>query len=146
MPVPVIKLHSKKRHNGELELNSMDETNDKMPPLPEQKAPNQTQVVCQLGVDSVSGAFRDAVKPFSGARQTRLAGERLTHKTKRAMKGDIKFYKAEYTINDDAPRIKKLNLRLAVTDCDLGNEVRKAFELARIAGQELDLFFSHATS
>lgn len=61
------------------------------------------------------------------------------------MSGDIKSYKAEFVIND-APKVKKLDLRLAVTDHDLGNEVKKAFELAKIAGQELDLVFSHATS
>ena len=63
------------------------------------------------------------------------------------MNGDIKSYKAEFVINDNAPKVKKLDLRLAITDRDLGDEVRKAFELARIAGQELDLLiFSHATS
>jgi len=62
------------------------------------------------------------------------------------MKGDIKSYKAEYVINDDAPKVKKLDLRLTVTDRDLGSEVRKVFDLARIAGQELDIIFSQATS
>jgi hypothetical protein len=62
------------------------------------------------------------------------------------MNGDIKSYKAEFVINDDAPKVKKIDLRIAITDRDLGDEVRKAFELAKIAGQELDLVFSHATS
>jgi hypothetical protein len=72
--------------------------------------------------------------------------EKTTKTTMTTMNGDIKSYKAEFVINDDAPKVKKLDLRLAVTDRDLGNEVKKAFELARIAGQELDLIFSHATS
>jgi hypothetical protein len=71
---------------------------------------------------------------------------KTTKTTMTTMNGDIKSYKAEFVINDDAPKVKKLDLRLAVTDRDLGNEVKKAFELARIAGQELDLIFSHATS
>jgi len=62
------------------------------------------------------------------------------------MNGEIKSYKAEFAINDDAPKVKKLDLRVAITDRDLGDEVKKAFELAKIAGQELDLIFSHATS
>jgi len=97
-------------------------------------------------VDSGSGVFRAAARPFSRGRQTRRAGEPSTYKTKGAMKGDIKSYKAEYVINDDAPKVKKLDLRLTVTDRDLGSEVRKVFDLARIAGQELDIIFSQATS
>ena len=73
-------------------------------------------------------------------------GKETTMTTMTNMNGDIKSYKAEFVINDDAPKVKKIDLRLAITDRDLGDEVRKAFELARIAGQELDLFFSHATS
>jgi hypothetical protein len=117
-----------------------------MLPLQEQEMKNQTQGVCCLGVDSGSGVFRAAETPFSRRRQTRLAGEQSTHKTKGAMKGNIKSYKAEYVINDDAPKVKKLDLRLIITDRDLGSEVRKVFDLARIAGQELDIIFSHAIS
>jgi hypothetical protein len=62
------------------------------------------------------------------------------------VRGEIKSYKPVFVINEDAPKVKKLDLRFAVSDRDLGNEVRKAFDLARIAGQELDIIFSHATS
>ena len=62
------------------------------------------------------------------------------------MNGAIKSYKPVFVINDDTPKVKKLDLRLTITDRDLGNEVRKVFDLARIAGQELDIIFSHATS
>ena len=62
------------------------------------------------------------------------------------MNGEIKSYKPVFVINDDTPKVKKLDLRITVTDRDLGNEVKKVFDLARIAGQELDIIFSHATS
>jgi hypothetical protein len=65
------------------------------------------------------------------------------------MNGEIKShrsYKPVFVINDDAPKVKKLDLWFAVSDRDLGCEVKKAFDLARIAGQELDIVFSNATS
>ena len=62
------------------------------------------------------------------------------------MNGEIKSYKPVFVIHDDAPKVKTLDLRLTVTERDLGSEVKKAFDLAKIAGQELDLIFSHATS
>ncbi len=62
------------------------------------------------------------------------------------MNGTTKSYKPVFVINDDAPKVKKCDLRFTVTDNDLGSEVRKAFDLARVAGQELDIIFSHATS
>jgi hypothetical protein len=73
-------------------------------------------------------------------------GKETTMTTMTTMNGDIKSYKAEFVINDDAPKVKTLDLRLAVTKRDLGNKVKRAFELAKIAGQEFDLIFSHATS
>ena len=62
------------------------------------------------------------------------------------MNGEIKSYKPVFAINDNAPKVKKCDLRFTVTDNDLGSDVKKAFDLARIAGQELDIIFTHATS
>jgi hypothetical protein len=62
------------------------------------------------------------------------------------MNGAIKSYKPVFVINDDTPKVKKLDLQITVTDRDLGNEVKKVFDLARIAGQELDIVFSHETA
>ena len=62
------------------------------------------------------------------------------------MNEEIKFYKPEFAIKNNAPKVKKLGLRLTVTDNDLKDEVKRAFDLAKIAGQELDLVFTHATS
>jgi hypothetical protein len=135
-----------KQHNGKSELSSRYATNDMMLPLQEQDMKNQTQGACCLGVDSGSGVFRVAERPFSRGRQTRLASEQSTHKTKGAMNREIKSYKPVFVINDDTPKVKKLDLQITVTDRDLGNEVKKVFDLARIAGQELDIVFSHATS
>ena len=60
---------------------------------------------------------------------------------------EIKSYKPVFVINnDDTPKVKKFDLRLAVTNKDLRHEVKKAFDLARIAGQELDIIFSQAIS
>jgi hypothetical protein len=57
------------------------------------------------------------------------------------MKTKTKTYKAEYDLKD-APKIRTLDMRLAITNLDLGVEVRKAFELAKGSGQELNLSFS----
>ncbi|MGD0743867.1 MAG: hypothetical protein ABSA45_01820 [Verrucomicrobiota bacterium] len=62
------------------------------------------------------------------------------------MNEEHKFYKPEFVIKNDTPRVKKLGLRLTVTDNDLKDEVKKAFDLAKIAGQELDLVFTHSMS
>ena len=62
------------------------------------------------------------------------------------MNGEIKSYKPVFVINDDTPKVKKFGLRLIVTNKDPRDEVKKAFDMARIAGQELDIIFSQATS
>ena len=62
------------------------------------------------------------------------------------MNGEIKSYKPVFVIHDDTPKVKKFDLRLAVTNKDLRDNVKKAFDLARTAGQELDIIFSQATS
>lgn len=66
---------------------------------------------------------------------------------KTTMNEEIKSYKPVFVINNDnTPKVKKFDLRLAVTNKDLRDDVKKAFDLARIAGQELDIIFSQATS
>ena len=42
----------------------------------------------------------------------------------------------------NAPKIKTLNMKVSATHHDLGVAVRKAFDLAKSAGQELNLSFS----
>jgi hypothetical protein len=53
-------------------------------------------------------------------------------------------YKPEYAVNN-ASRIKKIGLRLAVTEQNFQDEVKSAFALAKSAGQELDLTFCSGT-
>ena len=60
------------------------------------------------------------------------------------MSAKIKPYKPEYIAND-TPKIKKLELRFPVTERTLERRVKIAFDLAKSAGHELDLTFSHAT-
>jgi len=64
------------------------------------------------------------------------------------MNGEIKSYKPVFVINnnDHTPKVKKLDLRLSVTSKNLRDEVKRAFDLARTAGQELDIIFSQAIS
>ena len=42
-------------------------------------------------------------------------------------------------------KIKKLAVQLSIGDSNLANEIKKAFDLAKSSGQELDLIFSHGT-
>lgn len=62
------------------------------------------------------------------------------------MNANTKSYKPIFVINDKTRKVKTLDLRLAVNGRNLGKEVKKAFEMAKSAGQELDLVFSHADS
>jgi hypothetical protein len=43
---------------------------------------------------------------------------------------------------DDTPEIKTAGLRIGVSDCNLEMKIKKAFELAKSSGRELDLTFS----
>jgi hypothetical protein len=45
--------------------------------------------------------------------------------------------------NQNAPKAKTLDLQLSILHADLGMEVKKAFNLAKSSGQELNLSFSH---
>jgi hypothetical protein len=62
------------------------------------------------------------------------------------MNGESKSYKPAFVIHDDTPKVKKIDLRMGVTNKNLRGDVKKAFDLARIAGHELDIIFSQATS
>jgi len=63
----------------------------------------------------------------------------------KTMNKKVKSYNAEYEISNDTPKVKTLDMRLAVTDRDLGEEIRRVFELAKGSGQELNLTFSCET-
>jgi hypothetical protein len=69
-------------------------------------------------------------------------GKRKNKKNRKTMNRKIKSYNAEYLINNDVSKVKTLDMRLAVTDRDLGEEIRRVFELAKSSGQELNLTFS----
>ena len=43
-------------------------------------------------------------------------------------------------------RIKKLAVRLTIGEGNLAEEIKKAFDLAKSSGQELDLTFSRPTA
>ena len=49
-------------------------------------------------------------------------------------------YEPKYAVHD-APKVKAVELRVVVTDCDLEVTIKKALVLARSAGRELDLTF-----
>jgi len=43
-------------------------------------------------------------------------------------------------------KIKRLALRLTIGDSNLAHEIKRAFDLAKSSGQELDLTFSYETA
>ena len=73
-------------------------------------------------------------------------GGQKNKKIGKTMSRKIKSYNAEYLINNDMPKVRTLDMRLAVTDRDLGEEIRRVFALAKSSGQELNLTFSCETS
>jgi len=40
-------------------------------------------------------------------------------------------------------KVKKLALKLSISSSNLASEIKRAFDLAKSSGQELDLTFSH---
>jgi len=62
------------------------------------------------------------------------------------MKNQNLQQKSEFALKDKTPVTKQIGLKLAINDEQLGTKVRKAFDLARIAGQELNSTFSHVAS
>jgi hypothetical protein len=95
--------------------------------------------------DSDSAVYRLRGRPIFLRNQSQPPGKDAAGKRKPNTNGDVKSYKAAYAIAEDLPKFKTLDLRMATADCDLGCEVKKAFELAKIAGQELNLDFRHTT-
>lgn len=57
------------------------------------------------------------------------------------MKVKCKCYKPEYVVKD-GPRVKTLGMWFSAADHDLAEKVKRAFNLAKSSGQELDLTFS----
>jgi hypothetical protein len=57
------------------------------------------------------------------------------------MNSKSKSYEAQYATKNGAA-IKTVSLQVAVTEPDLQNAVRKAFDLAKSGGRELNLSFS----
>jgi hypothetical protein len=56
------------------------------------------------------------------------------------MKTKHNAYEPEYAVKD-APRVKTVDLRLALTDCNWEAKIKEAFHLARSGGLELNLDF-----
>ena len=52
-----------------------------------------------------------------------------------------KSYEPKYATKNDGATIKTVNLQVAVTEPDLKNAVRAAFNLAKSGGRELNLAF-----
>ena len=61
---------------------------------------------------------------------------------KATMKNEMKFQKSKPAIRI-GPKIKTLDVRISIANHDLQDEVRRAFDLAKSSGQELNLSFSH---
>jgi len=60
------------------------------------------------------------------------------------MKTETKFYRSRNAAKP-ASKLKTLDMKLSISNQDLGIDVRKAFDLAKSSGQELNLFFSRGT-
>ena len=84
-------------------------------------------------------------KPGLSWSQTNPAGKVQATKGKTFMNGKNKRHTPEFAIKD-APKIKTLDLRLAVSNPNLGKEIARAFQLAKSSSQELNVFINHATN
>jgi hypothetical protein len=83
-------------------------------------------------------------KPALSWSQTNPAGKEPSPKGKVFMNGKNKRHTPQFAIKD-APKIKTLDLRLAISTPDLGEEIARAFLLAKSSSQELNVFFNPAT-
>lgn len=88
--------------------------------------------------------FDTIEKPALSWIQTNPAGKEQAPKGKVFMNGKNKRNAPQFAIKD-APKIKTLDLRLAASNPDLGNEIARAFLLAKSSSHELNVFFNHAT-
>ena len=57
----------------------------------------------------------------------------------------IRTHEPEYALQEGPP-LKRLELRLSVQEGDLEMAIKRAFDLAKSAGHELDLTFSYGTA
>ena len=95
--------------------------------------------------DTNSRETSDSIeKPALSWSQTNPAGKEQSPKGKALMNGKNKRHTPQFAIKD-APKIKTLDLRLAVSTPDLGEEIARAFLLAKSSSQELNVFFNPAT-
>jgi len=113
--------------------------------LHEPKTKTLPEATRLVGTDFSSAAHPADGKPLLLRNQIRPPDKDQAGKRKPTAHREVKSYKAIYAIDEDLPKIKTLDLRLTNTDGDLGSEIKKAFELAKIAGQELNLVFSQTT-
>jgi hypothetical protein len=114
--------------------------------LHELKIKGQSAESRLAGNDTDSAAYHLRGRPIFLRSQLQPPDKAAADRKKTATNGETKPYKAAFAIAEDTPRIKTLDLRMITADGDLGSEIKKAFELAKIAGQELNLVFSHTTS
>jgi hypothetical protein len=85
--------------------------------------------------------------PIANARMFRVES-RLGHRNETriiSMNSKPRLHKAEFVPNG-ATKLKTLDLRLVVTDRDLRKEVKRAFDLAKSGGRELNATFSYGAS
>jgi hypothetical protein len=83
-------------------------------------------------------------KPALSWSQTNPTGKEQSPKGKALMNGKNKHHTPQFAIKD-APKIKTLDLQLAISTPDLGKEIARAFLLAKSSSQELNVCFNHAT-
>ena len=84
-------------------------------------------------------------KPARSWSQTNPAGKEQAPKGKVVMNGKNKRNTPQFVIKD-APKVKTLDLQLAVSSPDLREEIARAFLLAKSSSQELNVFFNPATN
>jgi hypothetical protein len=89
-------------------------------------------------------AFDTIEKPVLSWSQTNLAGKEQSPKGKVFMNGKNKRNTPQFTIKD-APKIKTLDLLLAISTPDLREEIARAFLLAKSSSHELNVCFNRAT-
>jgi hypothetical protein len=84
-------------------------------------------------------------KPARSWSQTSVAGDEPSPKGKVPVNGKNKRHTPQFAIKD-APKIKTLDLQLAVSNPELGEEIARAFLLAKSSSQELNVYFNPLTN
>jgi hypothetical protein len=93
---------------------------------------------------NTSEAFDSFGKTALSWSQNNPAIKEQPTKGKVFMNAKNKRHAPQFTIKD-APKIKTLDLQLAVSNPDLGAEITRAFLLAKSSSHELNVFFNQAT-